>query len=189
MSGVNGTLHGYNLYVYCFNNPISYTDSSGNWPKWIEDIVDWIEDIDFTVSVGLNLNVSTSAFVFNAQVSLSFDDDGNIAIQAGYSGGFTTGSPGMSISVYDMVTNAKSVKKLEDVGYQVGGNISVPFGALSLNGGADLNIIPDYDEKDTYFGIAKSVGIGTPVIIPGIEGHVTWGETWTLAMFNIFVTD
>ena len=32
MSGVNGSLHGYNLYAYCFNNPVSYTDSEGNWP-------------------------------------------------------------------------------------------------------------------------------------------------------------
>ena len=42
MSGVNGSLNGFNLYVYCFDNPINMIDSSGNWPKWIEDAVDWI---------------------------------------------------------------------------------------------------------------------------------------------------
>lgn len=36
MSGTNGSLHGFNLYVYCFNNPISYTDSEGNWPSLSE---------------------------------------------------------------------------------------------------------------------------------------------------------
>ena len=35
MSGANGSLHGYNLYAYCFNNPISYTDSEGEWPLLI----------------------------------------------------------------------------------------------------------------------------------------------------------
>lgn len=28
--------HGYNLFAYCFNNPVNMGDSSGNWPKWME---------------------------------------------------------------------------------------------------------------------------------------------------------
>ena len=31
--GVAGTVLGYNMFVYCFNNPITYTDISGNWPE------------------------------------------------------------------------------------------------------------------------------------------------------------
>ena len=34
MSGVNGDIRGYNLYAYCFNNPVSLSDSSGQWPLW-----------------------------------------------------------------------------------------------------------------------------------------------------------
>ena len=44
MSGVNGSLHGYNLYAYCFNNPILYTDSEGEWPKWAESVAGWINE-------------------------------------------------------------------------------------------------------------------------------------------------
>ena len=34
MSGANGELVGCNLYVYCFNNPVMFTDENGNWPEW-----------------------------------------------------------------------------------------------------------------------------------------------------------
>ncbi len=44
MSGVNGSLHGYNLYAYCFNNPISMSDLSGNWPKWLKKAKNWVVD-------------------------------------------------------------------------------------------------------------------------------------------------
>ena len=44
MSGINGSIKGFNLYVYCFNNPTMYSDSMGNWPQWLEDTWDWIVD-------------------------------------------------------------------------------------------------------------------------------------------------
>ena len=38
MAGASGTLHGHNLYVYCFNNPIMMDDAGGNWPKWLKKL-------------------------------------------------------------------------------------------------------------------------------------------------------
>ena len=38
MSGTNGSLHGFNLYAYCFNNPIQYVDHIGEFP-WLIVIV------------------------------------------------------------------------------------------------------------------------------------------------------
>ena len=39
VAGNAGALQGYNLYAYCFNNPVNLTDSEGNWPKWMKKAV------------------------------------------------------------------------------------------------------------------------------------------------------
>ena len=33
ISGIGGDIQGYNLFAYCFNNPINLDDSTGHWPK------------------------------------------------------------------------------------------------------------------------------------------------------------
>ena len=32
VSGIGDSVQGYNIFAYCFNNPVSLSDSSGNWP-------------------------------------------------------------------------------------------------------------------------------------------------------------
>ena len=34
MSDVGESVLGYNLFAYCFNNPVNMTDPDGNWPSW-----------------------------------------------------------------------------------------------------------------------------------------------------------
>ncbi|MBE6630735.1 MAG: hypothetical protein E7624_07810 [Ruminococcaceae bacterium] len=34
IAGVNGSIQGYNMFAYCFNNPVNMIDSMGNWPDW-----------------------------------------------------------------------------------------------------------------------------------------------------------
>ena len=37
-------LLGYNMYAYCLNNPVNMLDYSGNLPKWIEDVGNWLNN-------------------------------------------------------------------------------------------------------------------------------------------------
>ena len=36
ISGTGESIQGYNLFAYCFNNPINADDANGNWPNWIK---------------------------------------------------------------------------------------------------------------------------------------------------------
>ncbi len=35
LSQIGGDILGYNLFTYCFNNPVNMNDPSGEWPKWL----------------------------------------------------------------------------------------------------------------------------------------------------------
>ena len=197
MSGTNGSLHGFNLYVYCFNNPISYTDSEGNWPEWVKKSIKWVaknvfmptvetieealSNIDMTYSAGLNISGTPSAFLFNAQGGIAIDTKGNVAIQGAAGGNFTTGSPGTAATYYQSVTNAPSIDNLLGTGYQIGGSAGVPVNGIPFSFGADFNIIPS---DKTYYGATINAGLGTP----GGEIHAGLSYTGELkgSRFNVF---
>lgn len=35
ISDIGGNILGYNLFTYCFNNPVNMNDPTGRWPKWL----------------------------------------------------------------------------------------------------------------------------------------------------------
>ena len=44
MAGVGESIQGYNLFAYCFNNPVNLSDENGDWPQWLKDIGNGIKD-------------------------------------------------------------------------------------------------------------------------------------------------
>lgn len=139
-----------------------------------------------THSKGLNVSGTFGIFSHNAQVGLSIDSEGNVAFQTSYMGGITTGTTSLSLTYYQMDTNAPHVDKLNGPGYQIGGSVCVPVYNIPLAAGGDFNIIPDAKNKTTYFGKTMNGGGG----VPGWEFHVEWGEIKTWGTINIFdVTD
>ena len=197
---LNDGLVGYNMYAYCENNPVLYIDPTGNAPKWLKDKIKWftenvaipletvvkktLSEYDLTFSRGISVSASPGIFTFTGQIGLSIDTKGNVAIQGTFSGGFTGGSPGISGSIFQTLTNAPNIDKLNGMAYNLGGSVGVPVNGVPIVIGGDLNALIDDDENDVYYGITTTTGLGTP----GEDFHITWGKTKTVpgTRFNIF---
>ena len=44
IAGVGGSIQGYNMFAYCFNNPVNMSDSSGHWPQWMKNAANWVNN-------------------------------------------------------------------------------------------------------------------------------------------------
>jgi len=65
---VAGSVHGFNLYAYCFNNPVNMEDSNGNWPRWLSGAVTFVAAVVMVAAVATgNLPVASAA----AKVTIS----------------------------------------------------------------------------------------------------------------------
>ena len=86
VSNVGEEIVGNNLYVYCFNNPIIYTDSAGSWPKWLEktidsakqffdDTIDFMKQVaqsavdNFSASAGVGIGIGGSVKLGNVSIN------------------------------------------------------------------------------------------------------------------------
>jgi len=90
MSGVNGSLHGFNLYVYCFNNLIMNTDYTGNWPSW-NDIKKKVKHVKDTVKETCSI-VFTKEFVVHTLNSAISNFEAQAGITVGMGGEFEFGN-------------------------------------------------------------------------------------------------
>ena len=72
ISGANGSLQGYNLYAYCFNNPIMLTDENGNWPEWLKDVgqvfVAVWESLEVEIGVGMGVGFTADVIISGVPV-------------------------------------------------------------------------------------------------------------------------
>ena len=118
MSGASGSLEGYNLFVYCFNDPINFSDSEGEWPKF-KNIVNKIvgvfdaffKSIETEIGAGIGVGVSASIGVVGIEAMYVekdawIGDDGVVTTQ--HISEFTMGVTVMFVNVGYSVTNSHS---------------------------------------------------------------------------------
>ena len=201
----------YNMFAYCQNNPVNYSDPQGTMqlvandgrPSLIGGALSGIKigldainqggtnggssktDYGFVIARGESIAVNTGIWSFEIQYGFAMDLKGNVAIQFSPSGGVSSGG-GLSLSKSQFVTytNASSVYDLAGSGYQMGGSASIPvLPPMCATGGADLVTFPAPNGKDYYTGVSLSAGIGLGA---GYEAHASWGETNNIYTFNIF---
>ncbi len=97
-SSVNGT----NLFSYCFNNPINFSDDTGNWPTWndiknsVNKIVSETKKIITKVSQNFGKASKKFASAFTLELGVGFGlkgsvNIGDLAVDAGIKADSITG--------------------------------------------------------------------------------------------------
>ena len=49
------SVQGYNLFVYCFNNPVNMDDHSGHWPQWLQNAAKAVASVVTQVKAVLSI--------------------------------------------------------------------------------------------------------------------------------------
>ena len=116
MEGIGGDLRGYNLFAYCFNNPINMSDSRGNWPKWLTGV--------------LNIVSGAGQMAAGTALGIAVGWTGVGAAAAGFLiiNGSATATKGIGQIVND-ITNSKVMREdnivrtgVKETGRAIGGN-------------------------------------------------------------------
>ena len=131
LSDVGGDIRGYNLFAYCFNNPVNMDDPSGNWPKWL--------------SGALNVVGGTLQIAAGAALGATVGWTGFGAVAAGFLilNGTATATQGTG-QIVNYVTNSSVMREdniiregVQEVGRAIGGEI----GAKISGGAYDVAVI------------------------------------------------
>ena len=85
IAGVGGNAIGYNVFAYCFNNPVNMTDQAGSWPSWNDiktgfaAIGNWVNNSIIAPIVGFGADIAEDYRNYNPE-----NEDPNVAFSANY---------------------------------------------------------------------------------------------------------
>ena len=139
--GIGDELLSYNLFGYCANNPVMGYDPTGEW----------------TFSMGGTLGFSFWSIGITISLGLSFDSNGDWALQFTYSLPKDENSSNMplgqsvSAGIYTQWTTYDSVSDLEKGSYNIGVNTPVL--------GADVVLSEDVKPVGTTITVGPSLGM------------------------------
>ncbi len=71
MAGVNTSVQGYNLFAYCFNNPVVLDDSNGNWPKIVKNTAKLVATKIHSLAMSIKSKTQTCNMGFSTSQSLN----------------------------------------------------------------------------------------------------------------------
>jgi len=91
VSGVGGEVQGYNMFAYCFNNPVNMDDSSGNWPKWAKKLVAAVAVVAVVAVVAAVTVATAGAGTAVAAVAVGAAKGAAIGLVTGAASGAVTG--------------------------------------------------------------------------------------------------
>ena len=120
ISDVGGNVLGYNLFAYCFNNPVNMDDPTGQWPKWIGKAIAVVA-VAAVVVAAVAVTVST----FGA---------GSVAGVAAISAAVTIAARATEVAVLQV---KKSKNSSQNTGGKTSGNTSNNSGNSPGGGGSN----------------------------------------------------
>lgn len=94
VSGVGGSVQGYNVFAYCMNSPVNMSDSTGDWPSWAKKVVAAVVIVAVVATVAAVTVATVGAGTAIAAVAVGAAKGAAI----GFAVGAATGAAGGAIS-------------------------------------------------------------------------------------------
>ena len=194
VSGASGEIRGYNLYSYCFYNPIMMTDESGSWPNWGK----WLGGLGLAV-IGVAAVVTTvatcgaAAPVWATAASLIGGAAGTACIGFGASEmaeastGYNVIRDGAMRGDHNTYRQTRArLSTTANVGSAVGGIGAVGSKALKLSGKSRMKVKTSKlinNPVDEYVTISPKQGLVTEKI-KEIQKLGTYGDIYATPLPN-----